>query len=150
VSRRIDKLQPDVQKALNSAIVEMQSKGVNYFVNSTFRTIDEQKAYYAQGRQLLGVTNALRATVGFYFLSAKENEKIVTNCDGVIAKSQHQSGRAVDIVPVDKKGNPYWPATDSPLWKAIADVMTIHGFDAGLYWKKFPDAPHYEMKEGKI
>ena len=55
---------------------------VKYFdctVTSGFRTTEKQQALYAQGRTKPG--------------------KRVTNADGIISKSNHQSGCAVDVVP---------------------------------------------------
>jgi peptidoglycan L-alanyl-D-glutamate endopeptidase CwlK len=55
---------------------------IKYFdctVVSGFRTQAEQQALYAQGRTIPG--------------------DIVTKADGVIHKSNHQSGEAVDVIP---------------------------------------------------
>ncbi len=147
MSRRIDKLKPEAQEALKEAMAEMDEMKVNYFIDSTLRTDDEQIAYWYQGRFPLEEVNAKRKIVGFYMLSEKENKYTVTKCDGIKNKSLHQSGLAVDIVPLDSRGNTFWPDVGSPLWKAIADIMVKHGFDAGLYWKDFPDAPHYQLKK---
>jgi peptidoglycan L-alanyl-D-glutamate endopeptidase CwlK len=145
MSRDINKLQNDVKIALVEAMSEMDDLGIKYFVDSTLRTTEEQAAYFAQGRKPLLDVNQLRTIAGFGLLPESENRYTITNCDGVTAKSNHQSGRAVDVVPTDSRGRPYWPVADSAAWKLIAVVMEKHGFTWGGRWKKFPDFPHYEM-----
>lgn len=155
MSRRIDKLLPVAQLHLNAAIAEMVEKKVSHFINSTLRTEDEQAAYWAQSRFPLEEVNARRKKVGFYLLTEEENKHSVTNADGVKNKSLHQSGRAVDILPLDSKGRPFWPNNDSKLWIAIAEIMENHGFEWGGRWTKekdgiAPDCPHYQLKGGIV
>jgi hypothetical protein len=79
-----------------------------------------------------------------------ENAYTVTNADGVKYKSNHQSGRALDVVPVNAAGNPEWPGAEDPRWQMIAAVFKSQGFKWGGDWTKAvngidPDLPHYEM-----
>ncbi len=79
-----------------------------------------------------------------YALTEKENSAIVTKCDGINYCSDHQSGLAVDVVPLQGT-RAVWPALSDPRWKQISDVMKKHGFEWGGDWKRFPDYPHYQM-----
>jgi len=92
------------------------------------------------------VVNAKRKEVGLYQLQEKENKYTVTKCDGVRNKSQHQSGMALDVVPVEKGIAVYPPASD-PRWLKIASAFIKQGFEWGGSWKDFPDLPHYQLKE---
>lgn len=142
---KLDQLLPEVQDAIEKAIAIMKAQGIRHVVTSTYRSVDEQKALYAQGRQSLESVNALRSGAGMYPISESENKYTVTNCDGVNKKSLHQSRKAVDIVPADKNGNPLWPDNTSPMWVPIALIMKSCGFQWGGDWKDFPDYPHYQM-----
>lgn len=93
------------------------------------RTIAEQQELYAQGRTKPG--------------------KIVTNCDGIKIKSEHNysPSKAFDI-KVYVNGKVTW---DVQYYKAVA----AHILDCakklkisitwGGSWKRFPDYPHYQI-----
>lgn len=158
MSKKAEDLKPGAREAAKAAMAELIEKGVKFCITSTLRTLEEQQAYYAQGRMLLGEVNRLRAIAGFYLLGAEENKKVITNCDGIKFPSNHQGGTAIDIVPSDK-GRPVWPSESDPRWLAIAQVMTAHGFRWGGDWngngktrydgdlsETMVDYPHYEWK----
>jgi len=144
MSRRIDDLDPDVQLRARAFIGALRAAGVEHVVTSTKRTTAEQIALYAQGRTDLEKVNALREDADLPPLVPKENRYVVTNCDGVSRKSRHQSGRALDVVPADKRGNPFWPKRDDPRWAEIGIIGESCGFTWGGRWE-FQDNPHYEM-----
>lgn len=143
MSVKIEDLQPDVQEKVKRALREMDQLGIKYSIHYTLRTELEQIALYAQGRQPLEMVNSLRKTAGLRPIPASENVYTVTNCDGVKKKSAHQSGRAIDIVPLIG-GRPSWPVAGSALWYPIADCMKRNGFTWGGDWKDFPDFPHFQ------
>ena len=145
MSRKLEDLLPKVCAAATRAIADLHSRGTNVVVTSTLRTLDEQKALYAQGRKSLEEVNELRKVAGLYRLVASENSYTVTNADGVKHKSNHQSGKALDAVP-EQGGNPVWPPASDIRWKQIAAVFQQHGFAWGGEWKDLPDLPHYEYK----
>lgn len=145
MSTKLEDLKPIVAAAATKALAEMKEKGIDAVVTYTFRTDAEQRALYAQGRKPLDVVNIMRRSAGLYQLAEKENRYTVTNCDGEKKRSPHQSGKAVDIVPVEK-GRAVWPSLSDPRWKPIADVMKKYGFVWGGDWKDFPDYPHYQME----
>jgi len=147
MSRDISLLKPSVQDMVYQAIAIMKAQSVQYAITSTLRTVAEQQALYAQGRQPIDVVNELRVKTGMGPLGPSDNTYTVTNCDGVKTLSNHQSGCAIDIVPLDKNGNPSWPDKSDGQWKIISDIMKIAGFQWGGDWAKFPDYPHYELKE---
>lgn len=146
MSRLIRELMPDVQIAANSAIADMTAKSISFYVTSTLRTLLEQQALYAQGRKSLIEVNAIRKAAQMPPLPEYENEYTVTNCDGVTNRSNHQSGRALDVVPL-VNGVPAWPDRGHGYWQPIADVMKAHGFEWGGDWAEFQDLPHYQLKE---
>ena len=145
MSRRLEDLLPRVAAAAARAIADLKARGVPVVVTSTLRTLEEQKALYAQGRKSLEEVNELRKVAGLYRLVASENSYTVTNADGVKHKSNHQSGKALDAVP-EQGGNPVWPPASDIRWKQIAGVFQQHGFAWGGEWKDLPDLPHYEYK----
>jgi len=55
-------------------------------------------------------------------------------------------GLAVDVCPVDSKGNCKWNDTQSFL--TIAKEAVLLGFTAGANWKSFPDLPHLQLDGG--
>ena len=146
MNTKISDLMPDVSPLAQAAVDEMEMKGIPHAVTSTLRTVDEQAALYAQGRETLDRVNALRKVAGMYEILASENTYTVTNCDGVNTKSNHQSGRAIDIVPLNDRGSPIWPPHSDPRWQPIVDVMKGRGFKwGGDFAGTFKDFPHYEM-----
>lgn len=145
VSNRLIELNAETYFLANAAIEELRRLGIDHAVISTKRTVDEQAALYSQGRERLEVVNEKRQLARMPKISEKENAYTVTNCDGVRAKSNHQSGNALDIVPVENH-RPIWPNPSDPRWQQIADVMVKHGFEWGGTWPQFPDYPHYQRK----
>jgi peptidoglycan L-alanyl-D-glutamate endopeptidase CwlK len=101
-------------------------------VISGLRTLEEQQALYAKGRS--------------------EPGEIVTNCDGVNRRSNHQSGNAVDVVPYPID----WSDTKRMRefgWYVLGVANTLkrqgvmsHNVMWGGQWTRFPDLPHFELK----
>jgi hypothetical protein len=138
VSAKIEDLQTDVQEAarkLDNAIP------FPHVVLSTYRFDTEQVALFLQGRVELWAVNLVRALAK---MKPTADRWTVTECDGINTKSNHQSGRALDIVPLDEKGNPCWPPEDDMRWEIMGKLGELYGFRWGGRWKK-PDRPHFEM-----
>jgi peptidoglycan L-alanyl-D-glutamate endopeptidase CwlK len=101
------------------------------FVVSGVRSLAEQQALYAQGRTKPG--------------------KVVTNCDGVTSKSNHQVhtdgwGHAVDVawIPTPARPDPFdakWP------WKEFGTYATGLGLVWGGSWHSIVDMPHVEQPD---
>jgi len=142
-----DGLDPETRKAVEAADKELDGLGIKHKSISGLRTAKEQYALWCQGRKPLDEVNKARADAGMKPISAIENKYTITNCDGYKLKSNHQSGKGIDKVPVNAKDWPIWPSASDPRWKQISDVMKKHGFDWGGDWKDFKDPPHYEYNQ---
>ena len=100
---------------------------VDFTITSGLRTLEEQRKLFAQGRSGEG--------------------KIITNMDGIIKKSYHQTGKAIDFIPYPFKG---WNDTESFIkvgqeLKFCADFLGIENSYGG-HWKSFKDYPHFQIK----
>jgi hypothetical protein len=93
------------------------------------RTAEAQAALYAQGRTKPG--------------------HIVTNCDGVTTKSNHQVkddgvGHAVDCAFLDANGQPSWE--DHFPWSAYGEAAKAVGLIWGIHLNATTiDRPHVEL-----
>lgn len=145
MSTKLADLRPDVQGKVQLALEALKAAGIPFAVTSTLRTEAEQMALFAQGRDPLVTVNMLRSQAGMPSIGTADNAYTVTNADGTRYKSNHQSGRALDITPVNAEGNPTWPDHSDPRWLQIAAVMKANGFQWGGDWPRFIDLPHYEI-----
>lgn len=156
--RDINLLVPEMRDYIKKAFEKFEEIGFDVLISETLRDDAVQIAYYAQGRKPLSETNELRKKAGIYLLTEKENANIITNCDGVTKKSNHQSrdssglGYAIDLVPAKGITNRNltfdWNAPKEKYIK-IAEILkeVSNGrIDSGVYWDKFYDAPHHELK----
>lgn len=152
MSVRLEDLRPEVMYKAQRAIITMIADRISFSVRRTFSTAEEQRCYFLQGRATLEEANAARARAHMRPLLAKENGYTVTRCDGYKVKSNHQGGRALDIVPKDENGNPTWNyAKYAQEYRAIARVMKDAGFRCGADWPPIDkvtglgwDPPHHE------
>lgn len=126
-SRKLEELHPIVYEKAKAFIDSVHAAGYDIIVTSTYRDFDSQNALYAQGRTLPG--------------------KKVTNAKG--GQSFHNFRVALDFVPV-KNGKPVWnnKGADETLWRAIAAIGKLHGFEWGGDWKSFQDWPHLQYTQG--
>ena len=125
-------LDPKAQKIFKPFIVEAKqiaaALGYEYKAISGNRTSAEQQVIYNQGRTTPG--------------------PIVTNSKPY--QSNHQYGIALDFgvfkdgVYQDEKN----PGQAEKVHLAVAKVAGKYGIDAGAYWKKFVDTPHFEVSTG--
>jgi peptidoglycan L-alanyl-D-glutamate endopeptidase CwlK len=132
--RSLDNLKgihPDLVKVLEAAIV---NSPVDFTITGGIRTTAEQQALYAQGRTKAG--------------------SIVTYCDGIKSKSNHQIkddgyGYAVDLYPYY---NGSVQLNDVPKLKQIADHIraTAISLSIDIIWggdfTSLKDYPHFELK----
>jgi peptidoglycan L-alanyl-D-glutamate endopeptidase CwlK len=141
MSDKITDLAPETQPKARTSVSLIQ---IPYVVVETLRTTDTQVAYYAQGRAPLEIVNLLRKKAGLDSIDNSANGSIITHCDGVNTKSNHQSGHALDVVPANSAGNPVWPAETDARWQIIAKAGKAAGLKWGGDFPNFPDYPHWE------
>jgi len=118
-------LHPDLISKINAVLVVMSKAGSPMFVTQGLRTVAQQQGLYAQGRTVKG--------------------PIVTNCDGVKIKSNHQAqadgyGHAVDCAFVGVE-----PFSESHNWALYCDAVRDHGLISGADFKTLVDRPHAEL-----
>lgn len=153
---RIEALSQKAKDAAEKMLAMLDGTGFRYKVLETYRTEATQNAYFAQGRYTLEEVNKLRLQANLYPITEKEN-KIITKCDGVKLKSNHQSGNAIDIVPI-VDGKIPWGDTgiseskSSMAWQQLGEIGKAAGFSWGGDWGKTVsklgwDCPHFEIKE---
>ena len=151
MSTKVSDLVPEVREVVISFLAALDDAGLHYVVTSTLRTVDEQVALFAQGRAPVDIVNLLRRKAGMTFIGAAENTYTVTKCDGVTSKSNHQGGRALDVVPLVNR-SPTWDyAKHVPEYKAIGAIGRSVGLKWGGEWPPLDsitglgwDPPHYE------
>lgn len=121
-----DKLYPDFKTRVARVYADMlEHERIQMRMTQGFRTFEEQKLLYGQGRTIEGVTMP---------------GPIVTHAQAGF--SLHQYGVACDSCRVGK--NPW----DVP-WEKFAAYGKAHGLYAGYYWPPGrQDRPHLELAYG--
>ena len=114
-----------------------------YIVFEGRRTKAVQTAYFAQGRQPLEEVNRLRQLAGLWLIRSEKDNRTIT----WTMNSRHIEGLAMDVLPVDGKGNPTW---DLAHFRSRFETILICGRAAGLIcgadWTPNTDWPHYELR----
>ena len=132
-------LKPDFREKVKLMLKEFDDLGFKYIINETLRSVDVQRAYYAQGREPLVRVNRLRNVAGLWEITEEENKKQVT----WTMASKHILGLAIDIVPVNPKTGKAWWTAPQTIWDVIGTVAKKYGLKWGGDWKN-PDSPHIE------
>lgn len=147
----IELLVPDVAKKAELFISKLKEMGFKYKILETLRTAETQAAYYAQGREHIDTINRLRFIAKLGPIGPDEAKRVITH-----AKiSNHQAGRALDIVPIIGGKIPWVSNTPEKIaaWKTLGEVGQSFGFDWGGAWKPLDinglgwDLPHFEIKK---
>lgn len=118
-------LHPQLVEKITLVLNAMAALGHPMKIIQGVRTVEQQQALYAQGRTKAG--------------------KIVTNCDGVRVKSNHQPqadnyGHAVDCAFA---GND--PFGESQPWALYGYLVGWSGLKWGGTFKGLVDRPHAEL-----
>jgi peptidoglycan L-alanyl-D-glutamate endopeptidase CwlK len=119
-------LHPELIRKIKIVLAAMATLGFPMKVVQGLRSAEEQNLLYKQGRTSPG--------------------KIVTNCDGVATKSNHQMksdgyGHAVDCAAQGAE-----PFAETFPWKAYGECAKALGLRWGGDWKgSLVDRPHVEL-----
>ena len=125
-------LHPELIGKINKILEAMSVLGYPMMVVQTVRTVAEQQALFAKGRTTPGT--------------------IVTNCDGILRKSNHQLqadgyGHAVDCAFVDDPATTKVETWDpSQPWELYGEMGEALGLTWGGRWKRPVDRPHLELR----
>jgi D-alanyl-D-alanine carboxypeptidase. len=131
------KLRAEAELILSEIEKALTGKAMCRFTH-TLRTWEEQDNLYQQGRTTPG--------------------QIVTNAKA--GSSYHNYGLAIDIALVlDKDGNGSYETASWDTkgdydadkisdWMEVVSIFKKHGWEAGIEWKNFPDAPHFQKTFG--
>lgn len=124
-STRLDRVHPELVRRLETIFAAQQAAGTPMFVVMGVRTVQQQAALYAQGRTLPG--------------------RIVTFCDGIVHKSDHQPkldgyGHAADCAFLGTS-----PFADSEPWESYGLLVEAQGLIWGGRWNHPHDSPHAEL-----
>jgi len=117
---------PALITKVDQVLTALSAVGVTMFVTEGLRSTERQQALYAQGRTAPGDR--------------------VTNCDGVVLKSNHQAhdsdgfGHAVDLAFAG--ADPYAEAHPWTLYGLLAEQV---GLKWGGRWTSPHDRPHVEL-----
>lgn len=155
-SRKIEDLTEPLQFLYKEFNVRMALAGVPFVVTCTARTVTEQYALYAQGRETLKDVNTLRKMAVLPPITDKENKYKVTwtltskhliNLDD--GNTNNNKSRAFDIVITDK-GKATWDLKVNinkntiPDYEEAGKIAESIGLKWGGRWKT-PDYPHFEL-----
>ena len=133
--QRLLGVHPALIAAIGQLFAYMADNQTPMFVASGVRTVAQQQVLYAQGRTTPG--------------------KIVTYCDGVSSRSDHETegdgyGHAVDcaFLPTKEKPDPwgdYWP------WADFGHAVERVGMEWGGNFKKPADLDHVQyVQKGTV
>lgn len=154
-SRSTDDLTWYMQEKFTLFKIEMARMGISFIVTCTARTVQEQMALYAQGRNPLAHVNKMRALAGLPPLRDESDNRKVTwtlNSKHLIdledGNPDNNKARAFDIAIMDGK-NVSWDLKVDVNRDQIPDYRQAGkiGESVGLKWGgrfKSPDMPHFE------
>ena len=141
ICKDIGKLSSEAKTRVRPFLAELDAQGIRYAVIETLRPQEIQDVYYMQGREPLEKVNARRKELGLWSLTEAENRRCVT----WTRQSKHKDGNAVDIDPLDAKGNIAWNAPFD-VWEKIGVIAEAHGLEWGGRWPdKNKDCPHFQF-----
>lgn len=150
MSNKISDMDSKVQMDAMKLDQAWTDSGIPHQISETRRIQIQQVALWAQGRMITSDVNMLRRLAGYAPIPDAENKYTVTNADGVIYLSNHQSGRALDAQPlvavVDASGKltmrPTWDYTNG-FYKKMQDTAKSLGWKCGVDFPS-PDPDHFE------
>lgn len=152
----IKSLHPAFKMRVDQILLEMRSKGWDAVIGSGMRTMQQQTALFAQGRETLDKVNNLRRQAGLPQISATENTVVTHARPGT---SKHNlttslffssrsmfeviNGYAVDIVSRVHG----WHPPNKRFWEDLGVLARKYGCEWGGDWKgNLYDPAHVQMK----
>ncbi|MBI4621058.1 MAG: M15 family metallopeptidase [Desulfobacterales bacterium] len=162
-SRKIEDCVPELQEKYWLFKEKMDNAGIPFILTCTARTIREQMALYAQGRESLDHVNALRKIAGLGSIPHDRNVFKVTwtlKSNHIIdlddGKPDNDKARAFDIVILGGKRQPTWDIKTDVNENEITDYEEAGkiGESVSLKWggrfknskgQSRPDYPHFEV-----
>jgi len=145
---------------INQFVQKCADAGHRVVITCVDRTYQEQTAYFAQGREKLEVTNALRKIAGLWLIDEQENTRKITwtmNSEHIInledERADNDLSRAIDFAILDKNRKITWDVKVDVDEDAVPDYIECAkigetlGFWGGYRFKKTPDYPHLQLKE---
>jgi len=141
-SRKIEDLHESVRDKAKAFLRECGEQGIAILITCTLRSMEEQAALYAQGRENIAKVNELRKLSGMPTIG--HENRIVTNAKP--GYSLHNFGLAFDVVPLDG-GKPIWDPSH-PVWLRIGNNGKGVGLEWAGEWKKFREYPHFQYSSG--
>ena len=150
----IKSLNPAFKLTVDRILIDMRAKGWDAVIGSGMRTMQQQAALFAQGRESLDKVNIMRRQAGLP--PTTENTKVTHARPGT---SKHNlttsllfsggstfevmNGYAVDIVSRDHGWNP----PNERFWKDLGALAKKYGCEWGGDWKgQLYDPAHVQMK----
>jgi peptidoglycan L-alanyl-D-glutamate endopeptidase CwlK len=139
-SRSLLDLASDVYPLAERMMVQCAETGLPVLVTCTLRSSDEQAALFAQCRQPLLVVNKLRAIAKLPPITEADNARIVTKAKP--GQSLHETGRAIDIYPLD--GGKIVYDAKSSLWLVLGAIGESIGLEWAGRWERFREMAHFQ------
>lgn len=148
-SKNPEDLHPDVLPRYRAFKTKMGEAGLKFIVTCVSRTIYEQVALWAQGREPLEFVNALRKLVGMVPIVEGENSRQVTwkLTSSHVVKIRKDKSRAFDIALLYDDGKAHWDLKADVNKSQIADYQEAGkiGESVGLKWGGYyKDYVHFE------
>jgi len=146
-TKNIDDLIPEARDAFQKAQKDPDMKNKPFQVICVLRSLLEQEALYAQGRELLDQVNARRSRAGMIWITADENKHQVTwTLKGAHLPDANGKSRAVDFVALNEQGRTTW---DEKYYDLIGPIFERYGFNWGVL-KTGKDGKKYLTDKGHI
>lgn len=146
-SRSLNDLHPVTREKTKRFLELANSKGIDVLIYCTYRSPEEQKILYMQGRlEQFGITidelNEKRRKVGLWKLTPIQAKRKVTNAKPW--QSFHQYGLAFDCVPMSG-GKPDWNNREN--YKILGEIAKEIDLEWAGEWKRFKELPHFQDTE---
>jgi peptidoglycan L-alanyl-D-glutamate endopeptidase CwlK len=147
---RLDGINNTVKDAFLKAVdVIKKELNITILVVEGVRSVERQAMLYRQGRSIDEINAAKNKLVNlgkpdYAAIIDKvgpQNGKKVTN--SLPGTSIHTFGYAIDYAILNSDGSVDWDSMN--LYKSCGYIFQKFGFNCGVFWTNFVDAPHIEM-----